>query len=252
MNTDELSTLTADPIQVLGVSFYFDALTKEKGREHGINVVEFYGLGRGGVLGNVDTSVVVDAFTFFDPSSIDYFWTSAKEKADPVAVAASHVDAAYAFADRTFGAIDPALLARFGAAARKAAEAEPRGVCPLVDGYLKYPAPSDPVHAAYLGTILLRELRGGVHIHAVKEVGLDAVTACYLQDPTVFTLHGYKEDATPNVTEDLEAKKRRAEELTSEMVARCFDALSEEERLAVAEGTRLMFNALQNPVPVAR
>jgi hypothetical protein len=252
MNTDELSSLTADPIQTLGMSFYFDPLTKEKGREHGINVVEFYGLGRGGVLGDVDTNVVVDAFTFFDPSFIDSVWTIAKAKADPVAVAASHVDAAYAFADRTFGAIDPALLERFGAAARKAAESEPHGICPLVDGYLQYPAPSDPVHAAYLGTILLRELRGGVHIHAVNEVGLDPVVACYLQNPMVFALHGYKDDAAPEVTEELEAKKRRAEELTGEMVASCFDVLSDEERLAVAEGSRLMFDALQNPVPVAR
>jgi len=252
MNTQELSSLTADPIQVLGMSFYFDPLTKEKGREHGINVVEFYGLGRAGVMGNVETSVVTEAFTFFDASSIDYFWTSAKEKADPVVVAAAHVDAAYAFADRTFGAIDTAVLANFGAAARKAAEAEPRGVCPLLDGYLQYPAPSDPVHAAYLGTILLRELRGGVHIHAVSDAGLDPVEACYLQDPTVFALHGYKEDATPAVTEELEAKKRRAEELTGEAVASCFDVLSDEERTALAVGTTSMFDALQNPVPVAR
>ncbi len=252
MNAPELSSYTADPIQVLGMSFYFDPLTKEKGREHGINVVEFYGLGRAGVLGDADTSVVTEAFTFFDPSSIDYFWTHAKAKADPVVVAAAHVDAAYAFADRTFGAIDTTVLASFGAAARKAAEAEPRGVCPLVDGYLRYPAPSDPVHAAYLGTILLRELRGGVHIHAVNEAGLDPVEACYLQDPMVFTLHGYQEDATPEVTADLEGKKRRAEELTDEAVAGCFEVLSDEERDAVAQGTKLMFDALQNPVPVAR
>jgi hypothetical protein len=252
MNTLELSSLTADPIQVLGMSFYFDALTKEKGREHGINVVEFYGLGRGGVLGDVDTSVVADVFTFFDPSFIDSVWTIAKAKADPVAVAASHVDAAYAFADRTFGAIDSTVLANFAAAARKVAEAEPRGVCPLVDGYLQYPAPSDPVHAAYLGTILLRELRGGVHIHAVNDVGLDPMVACYLQDPLLFALHGYKEDATPEVTDDLEAKKRQAEELTGEAVASCFDVLSDEEREALAVGTTSMFDALQNPVPVAR
>jgi hypothetical protein len=252
MNTQELSDVTADPIQVLGMSFYFDPLTKEQGREHGLNVVEFYGLGRGGVLGDVDTAVVFDAFTFFDPSTIDYFWTSAKAKANPVVVAEAHVRAAYAFADRTFGGIDTSVLAKFGAAARKAADAEPRGVCPLLDGYKQYPAPSDPVHAAYLGTILLRELRGGVHIHAVNEVGLDPVVACYLQEPTVFTLHGYKEESVPEVTEELEAKKRRAEDLTSDAVASCFDVLSDDERDALAEGTRLMFEALQNPVPVAR
>jgi hypothetical protein len=64
MNSDELATVLADPIQVLGMSFYFDELTKVRGREHGINVVEFYGLGRAGVLGDVETSTVVDAFTF--------------------------------------------------------------------------------------------------------------------------------------------------------------------------------------------
>jgi hypothetical protein len=252
MNTQELSSVTADPIQVLGMSFYFDPLTKEQGREYGINVVEFYGLGRGGVLGNVDTDVVFDAFTFFDPSMIDYLWTSAKSKADPVIVAEAHVQAAYAFADRTFGAIDPKVLAKFALAARKAADAEPLGICPLLDGYKKYPVPSDPVHAAYLGTILLRELRGGVHIHAVNEVELDVPTACYLQEPSVFTMHGYKDDNVPQVTEELQAKKRRAEELTSDAVASCFDVLSDEERDALAEGTRLMFDALQSPVPVAR
>jgi hypothetical protein len=252
MNTQELSDVTADPIQVLGMSFYFDPLTKEQGREHGLNVYEFYGLGRGGVLGDVDTSVVLDAFTFFDPSVVEFFWTNAKSKADPVVVAEAHVQAAYAFADRTFGGIDPTVLAKFAAAARKAADAEPAGVCPLVDGYKQYPMPSDPVHAAYFGTILLRELRGGVHIHAVNEVELDPLVACYLQEPLVFKLHGYKDEDVPEVTDDLTEKKRHAEQLTSDAVASCFDVLNDDEREALAEGARLMFEALQNPVPVAR
>src|SRR5580658_5626199 len=151
MNNEELATVLADPIQVLGMSFYFDELTKARGKEQGINVVEFYGLGRAGVLGDVDTSTVIDAFTFFDPSLIDYFWTQAKTKADPVAVAAAHVEAAYAFADRTFSDLDRELLARFSDAARRVSEALPYDVCALVDGYRQYPWPSDPVHGAYLG-----------------------------------------------------------------------------------------------------
>jgi hypothetical protein len=54
------------------------------------------------------------------------------------------------------------------------------------------------------------------------------------------------------VTDELEAKKRRAEELTSALVAECFDVLSDAEREALAVGTRAMFDALQNPVPVTR
>jgi len=176
----------ADPIQVLGMSFYFDELTKVRGKEHGVNVVEFYGLGRAGVLGDVDTSTVVDAFTFFDPSLIDYFWTSAKTKADPVATASAHLNAAYEFADRTFGGVDVGLLALFGDAARQVIDAQPLGVCLLVDGYRQFPTPSDPVHGAYLGAILLRELRGDSIFVLLVDAELDIVAACYLQGPETF------------------------------------------------------------------
>jgi hypothetical protein len=252
MNTDELADVLADPIQVLGMSFYFDELTKARGREHGINVVEFYGLGRAGVLGDVETSTVIDAFTFFDPSLIDYFWTSAKTKADPVSTASAHLNAAYEFADRTFGAVDPGLLALFSDAARRVIDAQALGVCLLVDGYRQFPAPSDPVHGAYLGAILLRELRGGLHIRAVADADLDIVAACYLQGPEVFALHGYKEDAAPMVTEELREKKRRAEELTNAAMATALAVLSDEQRDSLAEGAAQMFRALSDPVPVAR
>jgi hypothetical protein len=252
MNADELATLTADPIQTLGMSFYFDPLTGERAKEHGLNIFEFYGLGRAGTLGDVDTPTVFEAFTFFNQSTIDFLWTRAKSKADPAAAAADYLLAAYAFADRTFGGIDLTVLARFASAARKVVDAEPSGVCPLVDGYKKFRAPADPVHAAYLGTIFLRELRGGVHIHAVNEVGLSPLVACYLQDPGVFTLHGYQADEAPDVTNELEDKKVQAEELTSAAMQKCFDVLSDAEREALVAGTRAMFDALQNPVPVTR
>jgi hypothetical protein len=251
MNADALASLTADPIQVLGMSFYFDPLTKARGKELGINVYEFYGLGRAGTLGDVDASKVFDVFRFFDPSLIEFFWTNAKAKADPVAVAAEHVQAAYDFADHTFGGVDLGVLANFAEAARCVIDAQPVGVCPLVDGYRQYPAPSDPVHGAYLGTIFLRELRGGVHIHAVSEVGLNAIEACYIQGPDVFSLHGYKEDDIPVVTEELRDKKRRAEELTNAAIAAAFAVLSDAQRESLATGTTAMFNALSDPVPVA-
>jgi hypothetical protein len=251
MDADELSALTADPMQVLGMSFYFDPLTREAGKELGLNVYEFYGLGRAGTLGDVDTATVQDVFYFFDPSVIDFVWTNAKTKANPVETANEHVRAAYAFADRTFGDVEPNVLADFAVAVRQMVELQERGVCPLVDGYLAFPAPTDPVHAAYLATIFLRELRGGLHIHATREVGLDPVVACYLQDPGVFALHGYKEEDAPNVTEDLSQQKARAEELTNSAMAACFAVLTDEDRRAIARATPLMFDALEHPVPIA-
>jgi hypothetical protein len=251
MNADELSTITAEPIQRLGMSFYFDPPTGERAKELGLNIYEFYGLGRAGTLGDVDAKAVFDAFNFFNQATIDFLWTKAKTKADPTAVAQAYLDAAYAFADRTFGAVSLTVLSNFAAAARKIIDAEPRGTCPLVDGYKKFSAPANPVHAAYLGAIFLRELRGGLHIHAVNEVGLAPEDACFLQDPAIFTLHGYRENEAPQVTEELKAKKIKAEELTSAAMMKRFDVLSDAERASLAEGTRQMFKALDDPVAVA-
>lgn len=250
MNSIDLADVTADPIQILGMSFYFDAVTRARGKEKGLNSFEYYGLGRGGTLGDVDVEVVIDAFTFFHPRVLDRMWTLAKEKADPATVAADYVQAAYGFADRTFGAVDPEVLRAFAAAAHKVAAAVERGHHQLVDGYRQYEVPANPVHAAYLGCILMRELRGCVHIDAVSEVGLSAVEACYVQDPSFFTNHGYVEEETPTVTPEMEAKKLRAEELTSSMMGECFGVLSDLERQHLADGAMAMFAALRDPVAV--
>ena len=251
MNSSDLADVTARPIQVLGMSFYFDPHTRARAKAEGLNSFEYYGLGRGGTLGNVELDVVVEAFTFFHPRVLERMWTQAKEKADPVVVAADYVQAAYEFADRTFGAVDVEVLAHFAAAAHKVAAAVESGHHQLVDGYKQYEVPTNPVHAAYLGCILMRELRGCVHIDAVSEVGLSALEACYLQDPSFFTSHGYVDEEAPNVTPETAAKKLRAEELTSAMMSQCFSVLSDDERQHLADGALAMFAALKEPVLVS-
>jgi hypothetical protein len=249
MNALDLADVTAIPIQILGMSFYFDPLTRERGKAGGLNSYEYYGLGRGGTLGNVELDVVIGAFTFFHPRALERMW--ATDKADPVTVAADYVGAAYAFADRTFGALDAQVLRDFAAAAHKVAADVESGHHQLVDGYKQYEVPTNPVHAAYLGCILMRELRGCVHIDAVNEAGLSALEACYLQDPAIFTMHGYVEEEAPLVTPDTAAKKVRAEELTSAMMAECFSVLSDVERQHLADGALAMFAALKEPVAVS-
>jgi hypothetical protein len=64
-------------------------------------------------------------------------------------------------------------------------------------------------------------------------------------------MHGYVEEETPVVTPEIAAKKVRAEELTSSMMAECFGVLNDEERQHLADGAIAMFAALQAPVAVA-
>jgi hypothetical protein len=250
MDTMELSHVTADPIQVVGMSFYFDPGTKERATEHGLHYLQFYGMGRAGVLGDVDRTTVDRAFTFFDPGVYDFLWDDAREKADPIETASAYVLAAYEFADRTFGAIPTELLARYAVAAHKIIGAIDVGQHLLVDGYRQYRVPENSVHAAYLGAILMRELRGGVHIVAVQSVGLTPREACYLQDPGVFKMHGYKDDDAPTVTEEHHKLKVEAEERTNTMMAECFSVLSDQERQDLCDGALAMFNALSDPVAV--
>ncbi len=248
MDSLELANLSADPIQVVGMSFYFDPLTGARAKENGVNIYEFYGLGRAGTMGDVELDDVVEAFTFFHPRLLERMY--AKSKADPVAIAAQYVRAAYEFADRTFGALDEKVLADFAAAAHKVAASVEHGHHRLVDGYRQYEVPTNPVHAAYLGSILLRELRGCVHIDAVREAGLSPVEACYLHDPMIFTLHGYEESERPDVTPETEERKVAAERRTSEMMADYFNVLNDDEREHLAGGALAMFAALKAPVAV--
>ena len=97
MNSDDLSEVTALPIQIVGMSFYFDPLTAAKAQELGLNVFQYYGLGRGGVLGDVELGVLNEAFTFFHPASIARMWGTPEPKADPVATAAAYLESAYEF-----------------------------------------------------------------------------------------------------------------------------------------------------------
>ena len=197
-----------------------------------------------------ELDVVNDAFTFFHPTSIARMWGVPEPKADPVATAAAYLQSAYEFADRTFGAVPTRVLEDFARAARKVVDGVEAGHHLLVDGYRRYEVPNNPVHAAYLGAILMRELRGCVHIDAVREVGLSAREAAYLQDPAVFKLHGYGDDEVPRVTPELEAKKAEAEVVTSALMAECFAVLDDAERDQLAEGALAMFEALKSPVAV--
>jgi hypothetical protein len=252
MNATDTSAALADPIQLIGMSYYFDPATVERAKAHGLNVFQFYGLGRGGVLGDVDYDTVFEAFTFFSPSAMNMLWTKSREHADPVETANHHILAAYAYADATFGAVPLDVLEKFAAAVIKVANAVPSGHHLLFDGYKNFSVPSNPVHAAYLGAILMRELRGGVHIDAVREAGLSPVDAAYLQNSMIYKMHGYSDEEAPEVTEELQAKKQKAEELTTAGMAAFLSVLSDEELDDLHRGTVAMNEAIANPVSVAQ
>ena len=64
---EELVATTASTVNGLGARFYFDPSTLAKGKELGLDGFRFYVLGRGGVLGDVESAVITSAFGYFNP-----------------------------------------------------------------------------------------------------------------------------------------------------------------------------------------
>ena len=244
MDAPELAAALADPIQSLGAAFYFAEGTRERARSLGLNVYQFYGLGRAGVMGDVEPAVVESAFAFFHPGVIDLIYAQPRATHDPATTAAAHVAAAYAFADQAFVPVAPEALADVARVSREVLDGVEVGRYPLVDGYRAVPEPGDVRHAAYRATIALRELRGAVHVEAVARAGLTPLEACYLQDPGIFALHGYTEGDAPAVTADLAQRKVRAEILTDESMTRYLGRLDDAAGMALLEGVRAMAAAL--------
>ena len=247
MNTTELEASVAGPIQLIGMSYYFDPATAAHGQQHGLNMFEFYGIGRAGVLGDPSVEDIQDAFWFFHERAISGLWSSARAKVEPVTGANEHLQAAFNYADRVFAGIAESTLRAFADAAHKVIDAVPSGQYALVDGYRNFPVPTNATHAAYLGSILLRELRGGVHIHATREFSIAPNEACFIANETIFKLHGYNDDDTPERTADLESRMAQAEALTTETMANYLDVLSDTERTALADGVAAMNAAVTNP-----
>ncbi len=67
MDTTTLADSLSEPIQTVGLSFYFSPQAIERGKAIDLDVVALYAAGRGGVLGDIDANEVDEIFYFFKP-----------------------------------------------------------------------------------------------------------------------------------------------------------------------------------------
>ncbi|MEI6372231.1 MAG: hypothetical protein WCP26_00490 [Actinomycetes bacterium] len=252
MTTLETAASIAEPIGRAGSWFYFTPSTAEHGQRVGLDVVGFYALGRGGVLGNPTPGEVNDVFYFFKPAFVEAMYGEALAKQSPQVAVPAHLEAADDFARQTFGGIPTETLSEFTKAAAMLVASLPTGEWPLVDGYRSHPLPDDAAAAAYRYVILLREVRGGVHTDAVKASGLTGLQSCYLDhNGRAFAMHGFADEDIPVVTEAMRQRRLDAENDTSVRMAALLGVLTDEQQAALIEGAVAMRAALKNPVAVA-
>jgi hypothetical protein len=191
----------------IGASFYFVPETLARGKQLGLDGFRFYGIGRGGVLGDVEAGVVHSAFGYFNPALIARIWNSAKQVVPPRDAARAYIAAAHDHGRRKFAEIDGLEAYVDG------------GAMALFAGLRAEPVPVDGPAAAMHQAMVLRELRGGAHLAALTAVGLRSEVAHAITRPNDVELFGWKGHA-PVVTDADRALREQAEQLTDQALIR--------------------------------
>ncbi len=240
MDPRDVITAIAAKTGDIGAAFYFHPDTLARGKELGLDGFRFYFLGRGGVLGDVEPDVVVSAFGYFSPGLVANVWNSGREVMAPREAAREYL-ACNAELGRAKLAEVAGLEAYGEAAAAVVAAVDVAGL-PLFAGVRAEPVPADPAGAAIHHGVLLRELRGSVHLVAVVASGLVSQQAHAIKRPGEVEMFGWREAI--EVDESHRAALARAEELTNELLVPAFSVLDDAGAAALVAGTDAIHAAL--------
>jgi hypothetical protein len=235
--TPEKTVQTIDPILGrIGALHYFDPGVLAQAKEAGLDGFRMYFLGRGGVLGDVEPPVVLAAFGYFNPKLMTKMWNTAKDRMPPREASRRYLGWAAELGRDHFAELDG--LADFNQAAAALIDAvDPAGL-PLYAGMAAEPIPDDAPAAALLHAIVLRELRGSVHLAAIVTSGLDPVVAHAIRRPDEGPGFGWEQ--LPEVTEADRALLADVDERTDAIMAAHYGRLSAEQRQALVDGTLAM------------
>ena len=222
----EFATASDQPFQTIGAAHYFHDLTRTAADAINLDLFRFYFCGRGGVLGPVESSVVQAAFGYFNPKLLDKMWTSGSERSDVTEVAAAQMQVSYDIGNLTLEGLD-GLAEATEALARVTSTVDPGGLG-LFASFQQLPTPEELPAAWMHQCVLMRELRGSVHLAAVTAHGLPGRVAHQIARPDDGEMFGWREPT--EVTDDQRDAYALAKTLTDTGVAAHCEALSETER----------------------
>lgn len=217
-------------IHDIGSTWMLDPAISERGKELGYaNPFAFYFAGRGGVLGDVDGSVVSATLGWFEPRTVQAMWDEGVAVAGAREAARRYARAFTAWGEERLPD-DPRLCEL---AERVAGAAEGSGL-PLFCGWRAEPLPDGGPGRLLQVLQVLRELRGGLHLAATTSVGLAPVEAILTGDgegtAKFFGWRGGFPDCTA-----LKPRRAEAEEITDRLAAAVYErALSPSERAEFA------------------
>ncbi len=229
-----------EAIGSIGAVFYFHPDTHDRGSEAGLDGFRLYFLGRGGVLGDVEPEVVASAFGYFNPTVLAKMWNSGKARIAPRDAARLFHECAHSLGRQMFS--DVAGLDGFVRSASQVIAAQRADSLALFAAMKAEPVPADTPAAAMHQAMVLREMRGSVHLLALAAVGLESPVAHAIKRPNDVKMFGY--EAAPVVTDDDVTKWNEAEALTDKLLTDAYAGLTDDAAHALISGTNAMHAAL--------
>jgi hypothetical protein len=229
----------------LGGLFYFAPASLARAAALGLTPSQWYFLGRGGALGDVDAAVVDSALGYFAPSVVAGHWDTGRAVVPPQEVARAHIQCCRDFGRQHLGAA--AFLASFVPAAAKILTAAPPLALPLFAAVKTFALAGDLAGAATQAVAAIREFGAGVHLLAVATVGLAPATAHWLTTPHAWESFGYHPSDIPCITESDRQRLAHADELTAKLLEPGYAALDDAEGQHLLRGLAEMKSLL--PVP---
>lgn len=240
MTAQELLHATSPTLGKAGSAFYFRPETLARGKELGLDGFRFYMLGRGGVLGNVESDVVASAFGYFHRALVARIWTTAKERCEPRQAARAYMECCADLGRSALVNVD-GLSAFCTAAEAVIAATNPAGFS-LYAGIAAEPRGEDLPGRTMQLVAVLRELRGSAHLLAVVASGLAPEVAHTLKRPGDVKTFGW--DPAPECTEADRAKLDAAEALTDQLLLKPYSVLDDSAKAAFLAGTQAIGTAL--------
>jgi len=233
METVDAAAQLGGALRRFPARFMLDPATVARGQELGLSAIEFYVLGRGGVLGDAPGPVVASAFFFFEPTGLAQLFDHAAGRVRPAEAASAFAAAGAEWAEAHLGGVSAPVLARLAELCGRVAAAADGAGAPLFAGWRALPEPEAPAALAMHRLNALRELRGARHQAAVLAVGLSPLEAMVANGADRLELYGWQGveiDPAP-----CRALMVEAERLTDRLAAVSLEVLGAEERAELVE-----------------
>ncbi len=252
MTSDDRETAAAELvrgacplIRDLGWAFYFAPPTVARGEALGLDRLQFYFLGRGGVLGDVEARVVASAFGYFNPAVVAALWDAGRAVVSPRRAGREFLASAAEFGREHLADL-PDGQAFCDALQAVQDAADPVGLS-LYAAVSAEPLADDVPGRTMQLVAVLRELRGSAHLLALVASGVAPKTAHFLKRPEAMAMFGWPPGDVPEVTDADRSRLAAAEELTDELVRPAFAALDGQGAAALLAGLRAMADRIELP-----